>query len=194
MGNTLLVKPLVFLIDTLVTLYILAVLLRFLLQWARADFYNPLSQFLVKITNPLLRPLRRVIPGYKGFDFASLVLILTLQIVGMLVILLLTDAHLSLPKILVWSVAKILILTINLWLVLIIVQVIVSWINPRTYNPALALVYALTEPLLAPARRVIPPISGIDLSPLLVLIVLQVVKMIVADLATGAATPAISIM
>ena len=164
MGNTLLVKPLVFLIDTLVTLYILAVLLRFLLQWARADFYNPLSQFLVKITNPLLRPLRRVIPGYKGFDFASLVLILTLQIVGMLVILLLTDAHLSLPKILVWSVAKILILTINLWLVLIIVQVIVSWINPRTYNPALALVYALTEPLLAPARRVIPPISGIDLS------------------------------
>jgi YggT family protein len=194
MGNTLLVKPLVFLIDTLVTLYILALLLRFLLQWARADFYNPLSQFLVKITNPLLRPLRQVIPGYKGIDFGSLALILALQAIGLLVILLLADVPFSFSNILVWSLAKILILTLNLWLVLIIVQAIMSWINPRTYNPALALVHSLTEPVLAPARRIIPPISGIDLSPLLVLIVLQIIKMIVADLATWIAAPAMSLL
>jgi YggT family protein len=194
MGNTLLVKPLVFLIDTLVTLYILALLLRFLLQWARADFYNPLSQFLVKITNPLLRPLRQVIPRYKGIDFGSLALILALQAIGLLVILLLADVPFSFSNILVWSLAKILILTLNLWLVLIIVQAIMSWINPRTYNPALALVHSLTEPVLAPARRIIPPISGIDLSPLLVLIVLQIIKMIVADLATWIAAPAMSLL
>ncbi len=163
----------VFLIQTLFGLYILAVMLRFLLQWVRADFYNPVSQFLVKVTNPPLKPLRRVIPGFWGIDVAAVVLMLLLQMLELFLVGLVVGQRFHPVGVLVMSVGELLSLAVYVFIVAIIIQIILSWIQPGAYNPVIGLVNRLAEPLLAPARRLIPPIAGLDLSPLAVLILLQ---------------------
>jgi YggT family protein len=168
----------VFLIQTAFGLYILAVLLRFLLQWVRADFYNPVSQFLVKMTTPLLRPLRRVIPGFGGIDFASVVLMLALQIIELVLVTQLLGQPSSAGGLMVLAVAELLSLLIKVFLFSILIQVILSWVRPGDYSPVSMLLYQLNEPLLAPARRIIPAISGLDLSPVLVLVLLQLSLML----------------
>ena len=163
-----------FLIRTLFDLYIIVVALRFLLQWVRADFYNPLSQFLVRATNPLLRPLRRIIPGYGGIDFASVILMLLLKAAEISILGLVAAGRIPAPLgLLVLSLAEVLRLLIYIFMFAIIIQVVLSWVNPGAYNPATVLIYRLTEPLLEPARRLIPPMGGLDFSPLVVLILLQ---------------------
>lgn len=178
MGSNYVTNPLEFLVNVAFGLYILVVMLRFLLQWVRADFYNPISQFLVKATNPPLLPLRRIIPGVAGIDMASVVLMLALQMLNLFLVALLRDAAIGLLGLLVLSVAELLALLINVFLFSILIVVILSWVNPGAYNPATSLLVSLTEPLMRPARRMIPPISGIDLSPLVVLVVLQILKML----------------
>jgi len=178
MSGSYLLNPLEFIINTLFGLYILVVMVRFLLQWVRADFYNPLSQFVVRVTNPALRPLRRFIPGWGGIDLAALVLMLSLQLISLALILLLRGHGIPPVTLLFWSLAELVSLAINTYIGAIFIQVIVSWVNPGTYNPAISLLHNLTEPLLRPARRLLPPVSGLDLSPLLVLIALQVLKML----------------
>lgn len=178
MGNPYTSNAAVFLVQTILGLYILAVLLRFLLQLVRADFYNPLVQALVKITNPPLIPLRRVIPGFGGFDVAGIVLLVGLQFFELVLIGLILDVSLSLPGLLIMSIAELLVLVLNVFLVAIIIQVILSWVNPGSYSPFTALLDRLTEPVLDPARRLLPPIGGLDLSPILVLIGIQLIKML----------------
>ncbi|MCW8919029.1 MAG: YggT family protein [Gammaproteobacteria bacterium] len=178
MSGNYLMHPLEFLINTLFGLYILVVMVRFLLQWVRADFYNPVSQFIVRVTTPALRPLRRVIPGWGGIDFAAVVLMLLLQLLSLTLILLLRGQGVPLLTLLFWSLAELVTLAINIYIGAILIQAIISWINPGTYNPVISLLHALTTPLLRPARRLLPPISGLDLSPLLVLIALQLLKML----------------
>lgn len=184
--NGILTDALTFLIRTLFDLYIVTVALRFLLQWVRADFYNPLCQFLVKVTNPPLRPLRRIIPGYAGMDLASLVLMIVLKAVEIALLGLVVAGRVPAPLgLLVISLAEILRLIIYIFMFTIIVQVILSWVNPGAYNPATVLLYRLTEPLLAPARRLIPPMGGLDLSPLVVLILLQLTLIVIIRPLTG---------
>lgn len=178
MGNAYTSNAAVFLVQTIFGLYILAVLLRFLLQLVRADFYNPLVQVLVKITNPPLIPLRRVIPGFGGIDVAGIVLLLGLQLLELVLVGLILDASFSLPGLLIMSIAELLVLVLNVFLVAIIIQVILSWVNPGTYSPFTALLDHLTEPVLEPARRILPPIGGLDLSPILVLVGIQLLKML----------------
>lgn len=178
MGNSYLGNPAEFLINTLFGLYILAIMLRFLLAWVRADFYNPVSQFLVKITNPVLMPLRRIIPSAGKVDTSSLVLMLVLQMISLGLILLMRGAPLDIGKLLIWSVAELFGLLLNIFLFAIFVQVILSWVNPGTYNPAVSLLYSITEPVLRPCRKLIPPVSGMDLSPLVALIAIQLAKML----------------
>ena len=184
-----------FLLTTLFQLYIAVVLLRFFLQWARADFYNPLSQFVVRITTPLVRPLRRVIPGLGGWDLATLLVAYLLTVLQVFLV----GTHISQYQfpgmldgqvlqplaIVLVSLLDVFALSVSLFLIAIIIQAISSWINPGHYNPVTAVLYSLTEPLLRPARRMLPPISGIDLSPLLVLLGLQVLKMLVVGLVLG---------
>jgi YggT family protein len=179
MGSSYVTNPLEFLISTLFGLYILIVLLRVIFQVVRADFYNPISQFIVKVTNPLVIPLRRVIPAVGGLDTAVIVLLVLLQMVSLGVIVSLEGLDIGFLSLFVWSVAELISLLINVFVFSVFIIVIVSWINPGTYNPAIGLVASITEPLLAPARRMLPPISGIDLSPLAVLIGLQLLKMLV---------------
>ena len=176
--NGYLTSPVEFLISTLAGLYILVVMLRFLLQWVRADFYNPVSQFIVKVTNPPLKPLRRVIPGIAGLDMASVVLMLLLQFATLALIAWIRGAGFVPGVLFALSISELLNLAINVFIFSVLIQVILSWINPGTYNPVSALLYSLTEPLLRPARRLIPPISGLDLSPIAVLIGLQLLKML----------------
>lgn len=169
----------VFLIQTVFGMYILAVLLRLLLQIVRADFYNPFSQFLVKITNPVLVPLRRVIPGLFGVDLAAVLLLLALQMAKLALIGLLINQGWNLGGLLLLAVADLLALLLNVFLFSILIQVILSWVRPGEYNPLTALLHHLNEPLLAPARRLLPPISGLDLSPIVVLVALQLASMLV---------------
>lgn len=178
MGSSYLTNPAEFLINTLFGLYILAIMLRFLLAWVRADFYNPVSQFLVKITNPALMPLRRIIPSAGKIDSSSIVLMLLLQMISLSLILLLRGSAISIGSLLIWSLGELLGLFLNVFLFAILIQVILSWISPGNYNPVVSLLYSLTEPVLRPVRKLVPPVSGMDLSPLVALIGIQLTKML----------------
>ncbi|PIE83179.1 MAG: hypothetical protein CSA09_03230 [Candidatus Contendobacter odensis] len=156
-------------------------MLRFLLQYVRADFYNPLVQFLVRITNPLLTPLRRFIPGYRGLDLSSVVLAFILQTIEVLLIAALMGQSISIAGLLLLAVVELFKLLINIYLWSIIIQVIMSWFNPNPYHPAARILAQLTAPLLRPARQMLPPISGIDLSPMLVIVVLIFISLLIQD-------------
>jgi YggT family protein len=162
-----------YLAGTLIDLYVSAVLLRLLLQWVRADFYNPLSQFLVKLTNPALLPLRRVIPSMGKLDTASVVLMLALELVGVWLAGVIGGNPMPWLQMLAFSVIKLLMTLLMTYFFLIIVAVILSWLAQGARHPFIPLVFQLTEPVLKPIRRVIPPIAGIDLSPLFALIAIR---------------------
>ena len=178
MGGSYLTNPLVFLIQVIFGAYILVVMLRFLLQLVKADFYNPVSQFVVKVTTPPLRPLRRIIPGVSGLDIASIILMWLLKSLELALIMMIGGLGTSLLPALIWSIPELISLLINVFLFAILIQVIISWVNPGAYNPVIGLLNSLTEPLLGPARRIVPPISGLDLSPMLAMIGLVLLKML----------------
>jgi YggT family protein len=159
-----------YLIGTLIDLYIAAVLLRLLLQWVRADFYNPLSQFLVKLTNPAIVPLRRVIPSIGRLDTASVVLMLVLEVLGVWLVSQLSSQNIGWAQIVPFAIIKLCMTLLMTYFFLIIASVILSWIGQGLRHPFVPLLYQLTEPVLRPIRRVIPPIAGIDLSPLFALV------------------------
>ena len=171
-----------FLFQSIFGFYILAVMLRFLLQCVRADFYNPLVQFLVRITNPPLLPLRRIIPGYKGLDLASVVLAFVLQLIEVLLVTLLLGRNTGMIGLLLLSIAELLKLLINIYLWGVVIQAILSWFNSDPFHPAARLLSQLTAPLLRPARRLLPPISGIDLSPMLVIVALIFISLLLQDI------------
>ena len=177
---------LVYLIQTALSLFLLAVLLRFVLQLVRADFYNPISQFLLKVTNPLVLPLRKVIPGLGGFDMASLLLALLLQMAGIALIYLI-NGH-GLPNIvllLVWSVLGIVGLLVNIYFFALLAMIILSWVAPGSKNPALFLLFQITEPVMAPFRKALPSMGGLDFSPILVFILINVIQIALRHMAAG---------
>ncbi|MFN3581409.1 MAG: YggT family protein [Pseudomonas sp.] len=182
----------VYVVQSLGSLYLLIVLLRFILQLVRADFYNPISQFIVRATKPLLMPLRRVIPGYGGLDFASLVLALILQVILMAVIIKLMGY--ALPPILqlvVWSLIAVTALLLKVFFFALIISVILSWVAPGSTNPAALLVHQLCEPVLAPIRKILPSMGGLDLSPIFGFIALRLIDMLViANIAAATGMPA----
>jgi YggT family protein len=178
-------------INTLFDLYILLVLLRFMLQMLRADFYNPVSQFIVKLTAPPLRILRRIIPSVAGQDSASIVFCVAL-IYGKFLLM----RALSIPAVhiggvmapigatsyaglLLFSVADLIALILTVFLIAVIIRVILSWISPGQYNPVIGLVNKLAEPVLKPIRKLIPPLGGLDLSPLFATLLILVAKMLI---------------
>ena len=191
MGSGYLLSPLMLIINTLFDLYILLVLLRFLLQMLRADFYNPVSQFITKLTTPPLRLLRRFIPSIGGQDSASIVLCLLLIYAKFLLMraLSIPAAHIggvmapiggvSYAGLLVLSVADLVALVLTVFLGAIIIQVIISWVSPGNYNPVISLVNRLADPILKPIRKFIPPLGGIDLTPLFASLLLLVAKMLI---------------
>jgi YggT family protein len=170
----------IYLVQTVVSFYTIIVLLRFLLQLARADFYNPISQFAVKVTAPILNPMRRVIPGWGGVDVSSLILILALQVLQLVaVILMLGYALPNVALLVAWSAVGVLGLVLNFFFWAILIQVILSWVAPQSQNPAVALIYQITDPIMAPARKLVPPMGGMDFSPIITFMLIQLAKILV---------------
>ena len=168
-----------FLVNVLFDIYIIAVLLRVLLQLVQADFFNPISQVLVRVTNPLVIPLRRVIPPLRRLDMAAVVLIIALKTAQLGLAGMLLDQEVSFPAMLVFAVAALLQTLITLFTVTVVVQVILSWIDPHSQNPVGGLLRKLNAPLLNRVRRYMPAIGGLDLSPLIVIVALQLARILI---------------
>ena len=191
MGSGYLASPLTLIINTLFDLYILLVLLRFLLQILRADFYNPVSQFIVKLTTPPLRYLRRILPSIAGQDTASVALCLGLIYIKFMLLLLLDIGAVPIGNymapiaavnyfgLLILAIADLIALTFTVFLIAIIVQVIFSWISQGAYNPVAGLAATVAQPVLRPIKKFLPAMQGFDLSPLFAGLGLMVMKMLV---------------
>lgn len=170
-----------FLIDTIVNLYLYIVIARFVLQVVRADFYNPISQFIVKATSPLLIPMRKVIPGIGGVDVASIVLLYLLVIAKILLIgLIFGQGQVLNPAIAVWALIECASLVINFFIFVIFIMVVLSWLAMASggYNPVADIIRQMAEPVLAPARKIIPPMGMLDITPMVVLLVLYFIKIV----------------
>ena len=178
MSGSYLSNPIAFLIEVLFGLYITIVVLRFLFQWVRADFYNPISQFVIKVTTPVLNPLRSFVPGYGGADLAALVLAWLLTSLELGLLALLKGLNVNPLGVLLWAIPDLVDLIINIFLFAVFIRVILSWVNPDPYHPGVALLEKLTDPLMRRAQRILPPISGLDLSPILVVVGLMLLKML----------------
>jgi len=178
MGSSYFTNPITFLVQVVFGAYILVVMLRFLLQLFKADFYNPLSQFIVKLTAPILKYLRRIIPGFGGLDLASVVLMLVLKTIELALVVTLAGLPLNPVMAFAWAVPELIKLCINVFLFSILIQVIFSWVNPGAYNPVTALISYLTDPIMRPVRRIIPPVGGLDLSPMVAMIGLYLLQML----------------
>ena len=172
-----LVRILLFVLDTVCGLMTLALLVRFAMQWARVPFRNPLGQFIVAVTDWMVRPLRRLVPGLFGLDMASLFLAWLWQVAYQGIALGFTGVLAAVspaPTIVVALLALLEVAKIGLYLVMgaVIVSAVFSWVNPHA--PLAGVIDTLTRPLLRPFRRFIPPVGGVDLSPLALLLVLQI--------------------
>jgi YggT family protein len=172
-------NALTFVIKTLLELYIITFVLRFILQWVRADFSNPITQFIVRLTNPLVIPARRLIPSIGGLDAATIVIVVVLELAVTIVLVNLTC--LSEPyfiQIIGLTLLRIVYMALRIYLFILFVYVLMSWIGPGTVNPATTLLTSIAEPVLKPFRRIIPPIAGLDLSVLFALITIQALTML----------------
>ena len=156
---------------------------RFLLQACRVDFYNPISQGIVKVTDPVLKPLRSLLPSYQNLDLASLAACwLTAAIMIYALALIAGQYPGSVPGIVAGSLLHMLLRMLDLFWWCILIVIIASFIAPGSQHPALGLLHQITEPLLRPARRIIPPLGGLDFSPILVILALGVVQRILPQL------------
>ncbi|TGN38302.1 YggT family protein [Marinobacter confluentis] len=175
--------------------YLTIVLLRFLLQLARADFYNPITQFAVKATTPLLQPLRRIIPGWGGIDGASLVLAVIIQAIAFFLMLVALNGgvpSLNPLTVLTWSVLNVLSLIVTIYFWSVIAVVVVSWIAPGSNHPAIQLVAQITEPVMRPVRNLMPSMGGLDLSPIIVFLILNVLQVVIDNLKISAGMGALA--
>lgn len=172
-------NALYYLVSTLLNLYLCLVLLRIVLAWVRADYYNPVSQLAVKLTEPLLAPFARIVPRWRRLDTAATALLFLMALIYVHVVMWMVGLSLATISGPFYAVLKVLVLAANLYTVSLTFQAILSWFGPGVNNPASNILWSLNEPLLRPIRRVIPPISGLDLSPLVGIIGLQILIMLV---------------
>lgn len=167
--------------STLTGIYLFAVLLRFLLQVAKADFYNPVSQAVIQITDPIVRILRTVIPGYKGIDFSSLVLAFVIEAIAICVLITLYGGTIpGIGYIITWAFVGVVLFIVSIYYYAILASIIMSFVmmfsgstNP---HPLLLLVWQLTEPVMAPVRKIIPSMGGLDFSPIIIFIAIQIIQ------------------
>ncbi len=162
-----------FLIETVIHLYLVVVLLRVLLEAVRADFYNPIVQLLVRLTDPLLRPLSKLIPNVGRLNLSAVVLLYVIQLVGLLILMLLSGRSPDPLVLALLTVMRLVRMVLVLYMILILVGVILSWVGHGVRHPIVPLVFQLTEPVLAPIRRMLPSLGGLDLSPLVAIIGIQ---------------------
>jgi YggT family protein len=175
------IQAIAFVVDALFHLFILAALVRFWMQALRAPTRNPIAQFTMALTDFAVKPVRRVVPGLMGLDLASVLVAWAGEFVLQAILLLLVDAPLAsnpevLSIVLFLAFVKLIRLTIYIVMGAVFVQALLSWVNP--YHPVAPFFDALTRPFLKPFRRAVPPIGGVDITPVLVLIAGQLLIML----------------
>ena len=167
-----------FVLNALLTLVVIAFLLRVVMPLVRADFRSPLGQAVLRFTDPLVKPLRRILRPVGKVDVASIVALLAVQIAGSTLIRLAAGGGFLPGPILVDGLRGLAYTVLQFYTIAVLVQALLSWVAPGTYNPATQLLHRICEPLLAPFRRLIPPIGGLDFSALFVLIGLQALQLL----------------
>lgn len=172
-------SAIVFVINALTSLYLLVLLLRFWLPWLQADFRNPLAQGILRLTSPLVIPVRRIVPPFGRLDTATILVAFIIQYIAVLLMLLIIGQTPGIVPIALTAVVKLVVLSINLFVYAIFIRIILSWISPGAYNPATAIITTLTEPVLRPFQRLIPPMGGFDISPIFAIILLLAATIIV---------------
>ncbi len=174
-------RALIYIIETIASLFTFVLLLRFWLPWVGADFRNPVSQGILKATSPLINPLRRFVPSIGRIDTATVLVAFLVQVITVVAVLLIMGIPI-LPKfVIVAAIFELLTLSLQLFIFAIILRIVLSWIAPSTYNPATALLADLTDPILRPLRRYIPPIGGFDVSPIFAIIMLGALSILLED-------------
>jgi len=180
MGSGYFAQAIIFLVKLFFDIYILTLILRYLLTIVRVDSLNPLSTLIMKVTNPLLKPLRRTIPGYFGIDWASIISLFLVQAIEIiLVALIITGGIPAFSGLTMLTIAYLLRTILYIYLFIIIIQVIISWINPNVYNPITTIMYQISEPILKPIRQFIPSSGGLDFSPLVALIIINLLMILI---------------
>ncbi len=165
----------VFLIQTFFGIYFILIMVRFLMQVSRVDFYNPLCQGIIKITDPAIKPLRKLIPTVRGVDFATLAVGFVVQLVAIILIMLVLGGYPFMPIYIAWVFLGMFSIIFDIYFFALLIMVISSWIAPYSNHPALSLINQITEPLCAPARKLLPPMGGIDFSIILVFVVISLI-------------------
>ena len=164
-----------FIVRTLTQLFLLLLLLRFWLPWLRADFRNPVAQGILRITSPLVIPIRRLLPSIGRLDTATILLTFVIQFLAIVLLLAILNRMADPFTIALVSLIELAILSLNLFFFVILIRIILSWISPNNYNPVTALLTTISEPILRPFRRLIPPVGGLDISPIFAIVLLQAV-------------------
>jgi YggT family protein len=175
----------VYLIQTFFGLYTILIMVRFLMQVSRADYYNPICQSIVKLTDPAIRPLRNILPSVKGVDFATLTVAFAVQLIGVMLIMMLWGAPFFMPLYIAWVMLGLFSIIFSIYFFALIIMVISSWIAPQSSHPGLTLVYQIVEPICAPARKLLPPMGGMDFSIILVFVFINIIDdiLVIAPLA-----------
>jgi YggT family protein len=169
---------LLFILDALLTLVVVAFLLRLLMPVVRADFRNPIGQAVLQLTNPLVMPLRKLLPPAGRLDLASVVALLAVQLAKIALLRLVAGAGLALAPLVIGALRDLASTVLQFYFVAVLIYALLSWVAPGSYSPGAQLLGRICEPLLAPLRRIVPPIGGLDLSALFVLIGLQALQIL----------------
>jgi len=172
-------SAIVFIINAITSLYLLVLLLRFWLPWLQADFRNPLAQGILRLTSPVIIPVRRIVPPFGKLDTATVLVAFIIQYLTVLLLLLIVGQTAGIVPIALTAVVKLVALSINLFVYAIFIRIILSWVAQGTYNPATAIITTLTEPVLRPFRRILPPMGGFDISPIFAIILLLAATIVV---------------
>ncbi len=172
-------NALLFLINSLFGLYLAVLMLRIALQLVRADFYNPLAQFIWQVTQPLLQYPAKYIPRWRNLDIAALLFLWVLAFINICIDIAILGWSMNILASLYIAILKLIILALNLYSFCILAQAIMSWVGPNARSPVNSLLWSLNEPILRPVRRAIPPLGGIDISPLIVILGLQVLARLI---------------
>ncbi len=175
-------SAIVFIVNALTSLYLLVLLLRFWMPWLRADFRNPLAQGILRLTSPLVIPVRRIVPSFGRLDTATVLIAFVIQYLTIFLLLLILGQSADIAAIALTALVKLVVLSINLFVYAIFIRIILSWVAQGGYNPATAIIATLTEPVLRPFQRLIPPIGGFDISPIFAIILLLAATIVVNGL------------
>jgi len=171
-------QALYFIVKTLAQLYLLLLLLRFWLPIMRADFRNPIANGILRITSPLVIPIRRIIPPIGRLDTSTILVAYILEFLLILALLALRGLRVETLPIAITAVLELAILSLNLFFFVILIKIILSWVAPQNYNPMTVLLNTMAEPVLRPFRRIVPAVGGFDVSPIFAIVLLKAAEIV----------------